>query len=73
MTGSLDGFVCLWSLDDWSLLNQIDNSDGVMHVTLSRDDVFLLTLTENGIPRLHSLTTGSLLRIWTGLSSKVSD
>ena len=44
----------------------------VGHVSLSSDDVFLLIVgDEDGLPRLHSLTTGSLLRTWVDLPCKV--
>lgn len=72
VSGSHDGSVCLWSLDDWTLLNLIDVGQSVGHVTLSSDDVFLLAVgLEDGLPRLYSLTTGSSLRTWTDLPIKV--
>lgn len=72
VSGSQDGSVCLWSMDDWTLLNLIDVGQSVGHVTLSSDDVFLLAVgLEDGLPRLYSLTTGSSLRTWTDLPIKV--
>lgn len=72
VSGSQDGSVCLWSLEDWTLLNSIDVGQSVGHVTLSSDDVFLLAVgLEDGLPRLYSLTTGSALRTWTDLPIKV--
>ena len=72
VSGSQDGSVCLWSLEDWTLLNLIDVGQPVGHVTLSSDDVFLLAVgLEDGLPRLFSLTTGSALRTWTDLPIKV--
>ncbi|KZS13781.1 putative WD repeat-containing protein 18 [Daphnia magna] len=72
VSASQDGSICLWSLDDWTLLNLIEVGQPVGHVTLSRDDVFLLAVgLEDGFPRLFSLTTGSSLRTWTDLPIKV--
>lgn len=72
VSGSQDGSVCLWSLEDWTLLNLIDVGQSVGHVTLSTDDIFLLAVgLEDGLPRLYSLTTGSPLRTWTDLPIKV--
>lgn len=71
--GSQDGCVCLWSVDDWSLLNEIRVGNPVADVALSVDDVFLLTIgADDGLARLHSLTTGSPLRTWTDVSTKVT-
>lgn len=73
VSASQDGSICLWSLDDWTLLNLIEVGQPVGHVTLSRDDVFLLAVgLEDGFPRLFSLTTGSSLRTWTDLPIKVN-
>lgn len=66
--GSHDGCVCLWSLEDWSLLNTICISNPISWVTLSADDIFLLIVAEDAYPRLHSLTTGSPLHAWTDLT-----
>lgn len=72
VSASHDGSLCLWSLDNWTLLNLIEVGQPVGHVTLSRDDVFLLAVgLEDGLPRLFSLTTGSALRTWTDLPIKV--
>jgi WD40 repeat protein len=72
VSASHDGSLCLWSLDNWTLLNLIEVGQPVGHVTLSRDDVFLLAVgLEDGLPRLFSLTTGSPLRTWTDLPIKV--
>lgn len=72
VSGSQDGSVCLWSLEDWTLLNLIDVGQPVGHVTLSSDDVFLLVVgLDDGLPRLYSLTTGSALRTWSDLPIKV--
>jgi WD40 repeat protein len=72
VSASHDGSLCLWSLDNWILLNLIEVGQPVGHVTLSRDDVFLLAVgLEDGLPRLFSLTTGSALRTWTDLPIKV--
>ena len=73
VSGSQDGSICVWSLDDWSLLNVISVGQAVGHVTLSSDDVFLLAVgLDDRLPRLFSLTTGSPLRTWTDLSIKVA-
>ena len=74
VSGSHDGSCCIWSLDDWSLLNVVAVGHPVGHVALSSDDTFLLTVgsEENGgLPRLFSLTTGSALRAWNDLPGKV--
>lgn len=72
VSASHDGSICVWSLDDWCLLNVIAVGQAVGHVALSSDDVFLLAVgLDDRLPRLFSLTTGSPLRTWTDLSIKV--
>ena len=74
LAGSQDGSICLWSLEDWSLLNVIAVGQPVGHITLSTDDVFLMAVgLDDSLPRLYSLTTGSPLRTWTDLPIKVKN
>ncbi|XP_058061583.1 protein qui-1 [Anopheles bellator] len=71
VSSSHDATVCLWSLENFSLLNCIQLSQPVLNTQISCDSTFLLVhCADNGL-YLRSLTTGTDLHALKGHKSKV--
>uniref|UniRef100_A0A8W7PUU0 NWD1/2-like winged helix-turn-helix domain-containing protein n=1 Tax=Anopheles coluzzii TaxID=1518534 RepID=A0A8W7PUU0_ANOCL len=66
-----DATVCLWSLENFTLLNCIQMSQPILNMQISCDSTFLLAhCADNGL-YLRSLTTGTELHALKGHKSKV--
>lgn len=59
VSGSADGTVCLWSLENFNLLNSIVLPSPVAKLNVSADSVFLLAACEDEKLYLRSLATGT--------------
>ncbi|XP_055527282.1 protein qui-1 isoform X1 [Wyeomyia smithii] len=71
VTSSHDATVCLWSLEDFTLLNCIQLAHPVHKIQISCDSVFLLAYcSDNGL-YLRALATGTDLHALKGHKSKV--
>lgn len=71
VSGSHDRTICLWSLDDYSLLNTISLVAAVCMVDVSADSVFLLAACSDNQLYLRTLATGTELHCLLGHKSKV--
>lgn len=69
--GSTDGSVCLWSLDDYTLLNTVPLPSPVTMLSVSSDSVFLLIACDNNQMYLYTLATGTEIHCLKGHKSKV--
>ncbi|CAL1279539.1 unnamed protein product [Larinioides sclopetarius] len=58
-SASTDRCVCIWSLEDFSLLNTIHLSSPITHMDISWDSTFLLLACTDHSVHVRSLTTGS--------------
>lgn len=56
---STDRCVCIWSLDDFSLLNTLHLSAPLTHMAISPDSTFLLLAGTDHSLHVRSLATGS--------------
>jgi WD40 repeat protein len=72
ISSSTDASVCLWSLDDYSLLNTIQLSRPIINIQISIDSIFLLAHCEDNGLYLRTLATGTELHALKGHKSKVS-
>uniref|UniRef100_A0A182JV88 WD_REPEATS_REGION domain-containing protein n=1 Tax=Anopheles christyi TaxID=43041 RepID=A0A182JV88_9DIPT len=71
VSSSQDATVCLWSLENFTLLNCIQMSQPIFNMQISCDSTFLLAhCADNGL-YLRSLTTGTDLHALKGHKSKV--
>lgn len=59
VSGSTDGTVCLWSLENFTLLNSITLPAPVTKFDISLDSVFLLAVCDDHKMYLRSLATGT--------------
>lgn len=66
VSGSVDGTVCLWSLESFSLLNSIILPSPVVMLDVSADSVFLLAACEDQKLYLRSLATGTEIHTLRG-------
>lgn len=71
MSGSHDRTICLWSLDDYTLLNKISLIAAVSMIDVSADSVFLLAACSDNNLYLRTLATGTELHSLVGHKSKV--
>uniref|UniRef100_A0A182SVY0 WD_REPEATS_REGION domain-containing protein n=1 Tax=Anopheles maculatus TaxID=74869 RepID=A0A182SVY0_9DIPT len=72
VSSSHDATVCLWSLENFTLLNCIQMAQPILNMQISCDSTFLLVhCADNGL-YLRSLTTGTELHALKGHKSKVS-
>uniref|UniRef100_A0A182UMK7 WD_REPEATS_REGION domain-containing protein n=1 Tax=Anopheles merus TaxID=30066 RepID=A0A182UMK7_ANOME len=68
-----DATVCLWSLENFTLLNCIQMSQPILNMQISCDSTFMLAhCADNGL-YLRSLTTGTELHALKGHKSKLVD
>ncbi|XP_053677511.1 protein qui-1 [Anopheles nili] len=71
VSASHDATVCLWSMENFTLLNCIQMAQPVLNTQISCDSTFLLVhCADNGL-YLRSLTTGTELHALKGHKSKV--
>ncbi|XP_062708711.1 protein qui-1 [Aedes albopictus] len=71
VSSSHDGTVCLWSLDNFTLLNCIQLPHPVLNFQISCDSIFLLAYCEDNGLYLRALATGTELHALKGHKSKV--
>ncbi|XP_075232823.1 NACHT domain- and WD repeat-containing protein 1 isoform X2 [Lycorma delicatula] len=71
ISGSADCSVCLWSLDNFTLLNTIPLPSPVCNLAISTDSVFLLAACEDNQLYLHTLATGTQIHCLRGHKAKV--
>ncbi|XP_067120731.1 protein qui-1-like [Centruroides vittatus] len=71
-TGSYDRTICVWSLDDFLLLNTINISSSVSKMNISSDSTFLLVACTDNTVHVKSLTTGSDIHCLVGYSDSVT-
>ncbi|XP_076368818.1 NACHT domain- and WD repeat-containing protein 1-like [Tachypleus tridentatus] len=72
VTGSSDCTVCIWCLEDFTLLNTITLTTSICKMELSRDSTFLLLGCEDNTVHVRSLTTGSDVHCLQGHSGTVT-
>ncbi|XP_037046627.1 uncharacterized protein LOC119081650 [Bradysia coprophila] len=71
VSSSLDTTICLWSLENFCLLNTIQLNGPIFNIQISSDSVFLLAhCGDNGL-YLRTLATGTELHCLKGHKSKV--
>ncbi|KAK0161111.1 hypothetical protein PV327_009624 [Microctonus hyperodae] len=66
VSGSADGTVCLWSLENFKLLNSIILPSPVAMLEVSSDSVFLLAVCDDEKLYLRSLATGTEIHTLRG-------
>lgn len=66
VSGSADGTVCLWSLENFSLLNSIELPSAVTRLDVSMDSVFLFVVCDDEKLYLRSLATGTEIHALRG-------
>ncbi|XP_065332021.1 protein qui-1 [Cloeon dipterum] len=71
ISGSTDATICLWSLDDLTLLNSVSLVSPVKMISVSPDSVFLLAACDNNQLYLHALATGSEVHCLRGHKADV--
>ncbi|KAF4520031.1 hypothetical protein B566_EDAN007180 [Ephemera danica] len=71
VSGSADASVCLWSLENFSLLNSISLPSPVTFLDVSMDSVFLLAACDDNQLYLRSLATGSEVHCLRGHKAEV--
>lgn len=71
VSGSHDRSICLWSLDDHTLLNTIQLNAAITMIDISLDSVFLLAACTDNNLYLRTLATGTELHSLVGHKSKV--
>jgi NACHT domain- and WD repeat-containing protein len=71
VSSSTDASVCLWSLDDYSLLNTIQLNKPILNIQISSDSIFLLAHCDDNGLYLRTLATGTDLHALKGHKSKV--
>lgn len=71
--GSTDATICLWSLDDLSLLNSVTLASPVKLISVSPDSFFMLAACENNQLYLHALATGSEVHCLRGHKAEVTN
>ncbi|GFY70831.1 NACHT domain-and WD repeat-containing protein 1 [Trichonephila inaurata madagascariensis] len=71
-SASTDRCVCIWSLEDFSLLNTIHLSSPITHMDISWDSTFLLLACTDHSVHVRSLTTGSDVHCLYGHSAAVT-
>ncbi|KAK6620988.1 hypothetical protein RUM43_011291 [Polyplax serrata] len=70
--GSVDGTICLWSLENKvTLLNTMQLVSPVLKMSLTEDSVFILASCEDNQLYLRTLATGTELHMLRGLKTKV--
>lgn len=71
-TASSDCTVCVWCLEDFTLLNTITLPSPIQHMCISSDSTFLLLACEDNYVHVRSLTTGSDVHCLQRNSGKVT-
>lgn len=69
--GSADKSVCLWSMDNFTLLNMISIPSPVVMLDITSDSVFLLVACEDNQLYLHTLATGTQIHCLRGHKANV--
>lgn len=72
LTGSSDKTVCIWSLEDFALLNTITVSSAIYRMDISKDSTFIVLACDGQSLHVHSLTTGSEVHCLQGMSSNLT-
>ncbi|XP_022645261.1 NACHT domain- and WD repeat-containing protein 1-like isoform X3 [Varroa destructor] len=73
-TASYDRTVCIWSIEDFTLLNTFTLSAAITLMRISFDSTFLLMMCEDNSIHVRSLTTGSEVHCligYTGVARSV--
>lgn len=70
--GSNDKTVCIWSLEDFALLNTINVSSAIYRMDISKDSTFLVLACDDQSLHVRSLTTGSEVHCLQGMSSNLT-
>nr|XP_042901313.1 NACHT domain- and WD repeat-containing protein 1-like [Parasteatoda tepidariorum] len=71
-SASTDRCVCIWSLEDFSLLNTIHLTAPITHMDISWDSTFLLLACTDQSVHVRSLTTGSDVHCLYGHAAAVT-
>ncbi|RWS20723.1 NACHT domain- and WD repeat-containing protein 1-like protein, partial [Leptotrombidium deliense] len=58
-SGSTDGSVIVWSLEDFMVLNQMFLTKPVIHMDISMDSTFIMLSCDDNTVNIRALTTGS--------------
>ena len=69
VTGSTDCNVAVWSLETFTILNEIQLHKPVMHMDISLDSTFLLLSCEDNSVHVRALTTGTDVHCLQGHSA----
>jgi len=72
LSGSSDSTICLWLLENFSLLNTITLPYPVTMLDISSDSVFLVAACEDNQLYLRSLATGTEIHSLRGHKAEVS-
>lgn len=72
LSGSSDSTICLWLLENFSLLNTITLPYPVTMLDISTDSVFLVAACEDNQLYLRSLATGTEIHSLRGHKAEVS-
>ncbi|XP_037948244.1 NACHT and WD repeat domain-containing protein 2-like isoform X2 [Teleopsis dalmanni] len=71
ISSSHDKTICLWSLEDYTLLNSMQMCSPVLRIDISCDSVFLLAHCEDNGLYLRTLATGKELHTLKGHKSRI--
>ncbi|KAL1138690.1 hypothetical protein AAG570_008752 [Ranatra chinensis] len=71
ISGSSDKSVCLWELENFTLLNSINVPSPVSMLAITDDSVFLLVACEDNQLYLHTLATGTEIHCLRGHKAKI--
>lgn len=58
-SGSTDGNIVIWSMDDFMILNEITLTRPVMHMDISPDSMFLVAACDDNSIHVHAVATGT--------------
>ncbi len=70
-TGSWDGAVKIWSVEDWHLIHTLEPVGRVLNMEFSPDGKYLVTSNRRGDVLLWDVTGGRLVGLFRGHSSQV--
>jgi NACHT domain- and WD repeat-containing protein len=73
VTGSQDGTVCTWNVDNFTLLSTVTAGVPIHAMDITDDNVFLITLQGDNELHLRTFITGTYLHMLKRQKTKVSN